>query len=378
MALRVLPLPLRVLLLLASAGGVDGSCADDYGCSLAGKCVAGRCQCQPWTKGDDCAALALTPLAEPASLVAAVQPAGNWTRWGSSVAEEGGQYHLFSAEMADECPLSVWGSKSTVIHSVSSSPTGPFRRLGIAIPAEAHNPVLSRDPVDGTWLLWTCGCPNPTAPPGCPRENFTCPGGQAGSWTTTVYSSKSLDGPWQPHVNLLGEALKGTTGLSQNISPLMEADGSVKLMFKGPDNNTEASILSAPHWSGPYTLIHTNIFAKYYAENITNEDVWWWRGPEGYFHALSHRMTPADRGSSVSGGHAFATSLDDWRYALTPAYTTKLDVADGSTVQLGRRERPQLLLRNGTPAVLYTAVTSTKLHEPPFTWAQTLGGGDAL
>ena len=41
MALRVLPLPLRVLLLLASAGGVDGSCADDYGCSLAGKCVAG-------------------------------------------------------------------------------------------------------------------------------------------------------------------------------------------------------------------------------------------------------------------------------------------------------------------------------------------------
>lgn len=66
----------------------------------------------------------------------------------------------------------------------------------------------------------------------------------------------------EPHVNLLGEALKGTTGLSQNVSPIMEPDGSVKLMFKGPDNNTEASIAVAPHWSGPYTLLHVNIWSK--------------------------------------------------------------------------------------------------------------------
>ena len=42
----------------------------------------------------------------------------------------------------------------------------------------------------------------------------------------------------------------------------MEPDGSVKLMFKGPDNNTEASIAVAPHWSGPYTLLHVNIWSK--------------------------------------------------------------------------------------------------------------------
>jgi hypothetical protein len=38
-------------------------------------------------------------------------------------------------------------------------------------------------------------------------------------------------------------------------------------------------------------------------------------------------------------------------YALTPAYNTTVVCADGGTVQLKSRERPQLLLRNGTPTV---------------------------
>ena len=241
---------MRFALLLGLASSAAGSCETDLDCSLAGKCAAGVCRCEAWSAGPSCAALNLVPLATPADLVAAVQPVGNWTRWGSSVAEEAGQYHLFSAEMADECALNVWGTKSTVIHSIGSSPTGPFRRIGIAVGAEAHNPVLSRA-TDGTWLLWTCGCPNPGAAKGCAHSTLTCPGGQQAAWTTTVYSSASLDGPWEPHVNLLGAALKGTGGLSQNVVPIMEADGGVKLMIKGPDNNTEASILTAPHWAGP-------------------------------------------------------------------------------------------------------------------------------
>jgi hypothetical protein len=59
------------------------------------------------------------------------------------------------------------------------------------------------------------------------------------------------------------------------------------------------------------TLVHINIFAKYYADNVTNEDCWWWRSNDGYYHALTHRMTPADREGVESGGHAFAASLDD-------------------------------------------------------------------
>ena len=41
---------------------------------------------------------------------------------------------------------------------------------------QAHNPVLSRA-TDGTWLIWTCGCPH-EAQPGCSRGALTCPGGK--------------------------------------------------------------------------------------------------------------------------------------------------------------------------------------------------------
>lgn len=350
-----------------------GSCTGDFDCSLAGKCKGGRCECDTWTTGPQCEALNLQPLRSPADLSAAVQPVDGWTRWGSSVAkDENGTYHLFSAEMADKCSLGVWGFKSTVIHSTSNSgPTGPFTRQGVAIGPEAHNPVLSRA-VDGTWLLWTCGCPHSPANKSCARSELTCPGGAQAAWTTTVYSSSSLWGPWVPHVDLLGHITHGRLG-SQNVSPIMAEDGSVMLMFKGPDNNTEASIASAPHWRGPYTLLHTNIFAKYYAQNITNEDCWWWRTKDGFYHALSHRMTPADRGSPASGGHAFATSLDNWHYASTPAYTTTVDVQGSAPLHLKRRERPQLLLSpDGEPKVLYTAVM-TETDSPTFTFAQFLG-----
>lgn len=258
-----------------------------------------------------------------------------------------------------------------VIHSVSDNPLGPFKRVGVAIAPEAHNPVLSRA-IDGTWLIWTCGCPNPRPPKGCSHQALECNGNPA-AWTTTVYSSQSLDGPWKPHVDVLGAMTAGRLG-SQNVSPIMNPDGSVDLMFKGPDNNTEASIAHAPHWSGPYTLVATNVFQKYYAENITNEDVWWWRSePDGFYHALSHRMTPADRESSFSGGHAFAKDMTQWQYALTPAYGLNVTLRSDEQVVLKRRERPQLLFDNvsGLPAVLYNGAMGP--NGDVFTFAQRLG-----
>lgn len=336
---------------------VASACVDDWDCSLAGECVAGTCKCESWVKGDDCGAVNFKPLANAAALKPLVQPPDNSSRWGGSVVEDGGMYHLFSAEMSDECDLSVWGFKSQVIHSTSSSPMGPFTRKGVVVGAEAHNPVLSRA-VDGTWLLWTCGCPSAHPPAGCGPSTLICPGGREAAWTTTLYSSASLDGPWEPHVDLLGNVTKGREIGSQNVSPVMEKDGSVSLVFKGPDNNTEASIATAPHWKGPYTLIAVNIFAKYFAKNITVEDVYMWKSDTGVYHTLSHRMTPAERESPNCGGHAFATNFTHWGFSETPAYATEIAVADGSVVNISSRERPQVYFKPGTttPGMLVSGV----------------------
>ena len=355
------------------------SCKTDMDCSLAGACDAGtgKCACEPWTKGEDCAALNLVPLKSNASFASIVSNAveQNWTNWGGSVAFEGGQYHLFAAEMANHCGLGVWGYKSQVIHAVSDNALGPFIRRGIAISTEAHNPVLTQA-LDGTWLIFTCGCPHKYADATCDRVELICPGGAEAAWTTTLYSATSLDGPWTAHVNVLGNATRGRLG-SQNVAPIVNADGSVDLMFKGPDNNTEASIVHAPHWSGPYSLIAVNIFGKFVADNITNEDVWWWRSQDGNYHALSHRMTPADRETPKSGGHSFSRSLaTGWVESTTPAYETILDVEGGGTLPIARRERPQLLRdgKTGAPRILFNAVSPLGTGATPFTFAQLLGG----
>ena len=85
--------------------------------------------------------------------------------------------------------------------------------------------------------------------------------GQQAAWTTTVYSSASLDGPWEPHVNLLGAALKGTTGLSQNVAPIMEVDGSVKLMIKGSVSCGPAFPVFGGIHTSPALLVRELMFA---------------------------------------------------------------------------------------------------------------------
>ena len=97
MATRVLALfTPATLCLSAAAAQLESQCSDDLGCSLAGQCVGGKCVCEPWTTGEDCSVLRLSPLSSAAELQSVVQPVGDTTRWGGSVAEESGKYLLCS------------------------------------------------------------------------------------------------------------------------------------------------------------------------------------------------------------------------------------------------------------------------------------------
>jgi hypothetical protein len=207
-------------------------CTDDLDCSLAGACIAGVCRCESWTKGHDCAALNLVPLSSAAAMTSAVVPVNGTTRWGGSVVDDrnsSGLFHLFGAEFANDCPLAAWGHQSRVYHAVSENATGPFTRIGVAVGTEAHNPVMTRDPVDGTWLLFTMGCPfDNSNDHSCAKTNVSCGVHGIGAyWTTTVYSSSSLNGPWQSHVDILGNMTLGWFSGSQNVSPMFNPNGSL-------------------------------------------------------------------------------------------------------------------------------------------------------
>ena len=62
-----------LVLALLFSRRADAQCSDELGCSLAGQCVAGKCLCEAWTKGEDCSVLRLAPLAKPADLQSVVQ-----------------------------------------------------------------------------------------------------------------------------------------------------------------------------------------------------------------------------------------------------------------------------------------------------------------
>ena len=64
---------LALALALLFSRRADAQCSDELGCSLAGRCVAGKCLCEAWTKGEDCSVLRLAPLAKPADLQSVVQ-----------------------------------------------------------------------------------------------------------------------------------------------------------------------------------------------------------------------------------------------------------------------------------------------------------------
>ena len=58
--------------------------------------------------------------------------------------------------------------------------------------------------------------------------------------------------------------------------------------------------------------------------------------------------------SRDAGRNIFADGIS-WTFA-GQAYGSDIHYDDGSTSQIGRRERPQVLTINGTPALLFTGV----------------------
>lgn len=117
----------------------NGTCTTAMDCSLSGECVAGLCQCYPpWTGAKDCSALEFLP----SPLVRGFPPPShNETTWGGSIAYDAGtaMYHMYVAEMVNECPLNTWGQNSRCTHAVSATPEGPYNFVDVAVTNWCHS-----------------------------------------------------------------------------------------------------------------------------------------------------------------------------------------------------------------------------------------------
>jgi hypothetical protein len=78
--------------------------------------------------------------------------------------EEDNQYHMFVAEMANNCTLTSWIPNSQVTHATSPTIDGPYKFVSTLFETFHHNPRLTVDPATGDYLLFMIGGNLPSTP----------------------------------------------------------------------------------------------------------------------------------------------------------------------------------------------------------------------
>jgi hypothetical protein len=265
---------------------------------------------------------------------------------------------MYVAVMANDCPLSAWGSNSRVDHVISSTPEGPYIFHDTALPVWAHNPqVVVQNNADGsaTFLLFHIGDANGGNPANCTPSTAEAlsPGDGAadahpleGAPGSTLHVASDPNGPWTP-------VLPAPPGCN-NPAPLLHPNGTWYLLCDS------SSIVTAPSFVGPWTAAGSISTAG--GVPGTYEDAFMYLSPDASsWHVIYHvynATTPcgACLGTMVSG-HAFSADGVTWHQSPVQPFDNVYGRTDGVNVTVSTRERPKLLFNSaGVPTHLSNGV----------------------
>ena len=271
---------------------------------------------------------------------------------------------MYVSMMANGCPLGTFNNNSEVAHLVSSGDwRGPYSYSDTVVPSFAHNAAPHRLP-DGSLGVWFIGYDGAVAPVQCPNgvppKDDVWPDWTGKQMALVRSPSGDPEGPWTPPLWLFPKAPL-PAGWSQwdcastNPSAVVSAaDGSVRMMYRGTEcthcdgcghpagARENLGIATAPAVTGPYARAATFIDLH----NASVEDPFYWRGASGSHHLIAHSSTVC---SGSAGGRnwcgVIASSADGvtWRLARDAAYGPNVTLANGTTIELYARQRPQLL-----------------------------------
>jgi len=339
----------------------NGSCVDEYDCSLSGACTAGVCACYPpWTGSLNCEALAFAPTPVLRGYPHPLSPGRNETTWGGSIVRDpvGGLYHMFVAEMMNECPLSTWGQNSRCTHASASTPEGPYSFADVSVTNWCHNPhVVVQDNSDGThtWALFHIGTGDGGATQNCSASASAAVAAADGvarpAAGATLHTAPGPDGPWTPVPGLPS---------CNNPAPFLAKNGTWLVVCDG------FTLYSAPAVTAPWTRVASISSTNGNPLPGNYEDPLFWIDARGNFHVIyhvyrtggasAHNCTPGNDGAVVSG-HYFSRDGFTWRAAGVSPYGNVIDLADGSQQLLTTRERPKFIFNAaGEPTYLSNGV----------------------
>eukprot|EP01079_Euglenida_sp_SAG-EU17-18_P003709 gene3709-690_t len=379
----------------------ESACTTAMECSLHGECVAGACKCDPGWAGRDCGVLKLAPTAtnDVGSGAIYPPPGSNMSSWGGGVIRWGGKYHLFVSEMGGHCGLATWSSNSlirwphsrallvswrrwdrnlhgfrTCRHAVSDTVDGSYAPAEAVMPAWSHN-AMPQATRDGFIALWHIGNgttprpPGPTAPTAPPRP--AGPRLDPGPIPSVPYSSDP-SGPWR-QMDLKCHTPEGP-GLCDvdNPTPASFDNGTTLLAHRA---KAGFGLLSAPHWSGPYTNINTTLGLRdsnipFPEGEYSCEDGFLFHGPRGV-HLLCHCNGVYGYPWDDHGRHAFSADGLTWKWSDGRTFLPVFMHPDGTNTTHIARQRPQLVFApdGTTPTHLITGISVSSTNRP-YPWQE--------
>lgn len=339
------------------------ACNTDLDCSLNGICGSDSiCQCDtPWS-GTACDLLDVMPTIPESGYNGT---AVNMSSWGGSIMQDDdGSWHMFVAEMANNCGLSSWTTNSQVVHLVADDALGPYVRSEVVVPLFAHNPTVHR--VNGTWLLYHIGHGD-----GETQPRVDCSGGitpdsdgpskHGSPHYTMVRSAPSLHGPWTPlggevHINHPESFLRPKSQWTTNPAPWFQGS-EVWFPYRNPasywtegDSHERLGMAKGSNATGPFQDLTPEAPIVPFAV----EDPYLWIDARGNFHMLTHKKDPSvpspDRSGSL--GHIYSQNGVEWHASANAPVSKLIALNDGTSVKVGQLARPQLFIENGSPKYL--------------------------
>lgn len=304
-------------------------------------------------------------LIQPAPASARFEDPGHIVWCGTMIRDDQGKCHLFYSRWPRELGHYAWVTHSEVAHAVADNPLGPYKFVDVALPARGkeywdglctHNPTVMK--FGGKYYLYYMG--NTGDGKAMTSLNWTHRNNQR----IGVAVADSPAGPWTRYDTPL---ISPTPGFHDalciaNPSVTQRPDGGYLMVYKavgdqgkkpfgGPVVHVVATSASP---NGPFKKQPNPVFTS---KNSTfaAEDPFIWYGPDRYWSIVKDFA-----GNFTKAGPSLALfeSSDgfDWKPAIHPLVSTlDLKWADGSTQKLMKLERPQIVLNNGKPAVLFCA-----------------------
>ena len=325
-------------------------------CSLNGVINAqGVCTCWGSWSGEVCDLLQTLPSLPPPQAGYGQSPLVS--SWGGNIVYADNLYHLFVAEMENNCTLNEWETNSACIHAISDSPLGPFTKIGVAVPVWCHNPQILTLPNNTGYALFHIGTgvTDPSKIPTCHRNNASAADIIDSSITTSSSSASgsalhfatSLYGPWTPIT---------APSNCNNPAPMIHPNGTYYVLC---GSNT---LFSAATITGPWNKVtvmddHANGPKGGY------EDGFIWIDTHHNWHVLYHvwsMFLPAyDCSNTTVSAHGFSLNGIDWFTSNNQPYTSIVHFTDGTTQVTPTRERPKLLFSaSGEPTHLINGAVS--------------------